>query len=353
MAWDADKPAASSLLSSAELRSNWAALETSLMAANWVADPNFYIWSVETANGAASQTVPPDHWALSGTGAVVQRCGTGLTDTTDLMGDGWVTKLSYGSATAYLNQALVAGTIPTWLQGQRMSFAINVKGSGSSVARAYMYDNDTGYTYSNYNTGTSTEWLSGTHTVGAGTTGLGFGVELGSGSCHIQGGTVILGDIPPIYFIPARAVIGCASQYTVGTLAAGFPANLPLMHFARPTLALSCNYSFRTGPTSSGVYTVQKYDASAAAFVDIHPDLTVATGVRVASTESMSTTYADRCLSAWFGTAASASWVEGGVLPYITTPAGAADLLTELRGLQFVRPQDAFTAYADVTKHGS
>ncbi|KKK90510.1 hypothetical protein LCGC14_2722270, partial [marine sediment metagenome] len=83
MAWAAEKPVAASLLSSAEVRSNWDALQASLNGRNMVADPTFYLWHAETGNGTAGQTTPPSHWAISGTGATVQRCGAGLTDTTD------------------------------------------------------------------------------------------------------------------------------------------------------------------------------------------------------------------------------------------------------------------------------
>ena len=223
MAWNNAKPAASSFLNSAEIRSNWDALQASLMGVNWVGDPNFLIWSAETSNGASGQTAAPDHWSLSGTGATVQRCGTGLTDTTGADSHGWACKLSYGSATAFLSQPLLADTVPTFLSdnGMSLAFGVWVKGSGSSVARAYCYDDDTGYSYSSYNTSTDWEWLTGLHEIGDPTSSnLSFGVELASGSCYVMGATVLLGDIVPPHDLPAPVIYGAAALAMPGTVIA-------------------------------------------------------------------------------------------------------------------------------------
>ena len=198
MAWDNTKPAASSLLSSAELRNNWDALQASLFGTNWVADPNFYIWSQETANGAAAQTSPPDHWKLTGTGATLQRCGSGLTDTSDAGTSGWAAELTYGSATAYLSQDLL-DAIPTAMVGQAVSAGAWVKSSTSSAARLYLWDAVAGYTYSDYHTGGGAwEWLTVEEFTVAGSVALSFGLELSSGTAHLQGSTVLLGAIPPL-----------------------------------------------------------------------------------------------------------------------------------------------------------
>lgn len=352
MAWDNTKPPASGLLISAEVRSNWDALQASLMGVNWVADPNFYIWSAETSNGAAGQTTAPDHWQIGGTGATLQRCGSGLSDTTDLLGDGWAAELTYGSATATLGQSIL-DSIPSWLQGEQISVGVMVKGSGASVARLYAHDSGTGYTYSAYNSGTSAEWLTVTHTIGAGTA-LSVGVELASGSAHIQGMTVLLGAVPPLYALPAPVVFGAVAAQESGTpgSAAYYPVRATL---ARPMLFTGISVAFATNP-SGGTYVcnARMYSAVAAGFVDmLASDLSITDGHYGGSSESVDSVYSYRCVPA-SNPGASTATATPRLSGYTVTNAGSAAYPTMMiRGLQFSRPQDALVLFNDPTKMGA
>jgi len=351
MAFDPTKPAASSALSSAEVRANFAALHASLMGVNLIADPGHYIWPQETSNGASGQTNPPAHWALSGTGATVQRCGTGLTDTTDYESGGWACELTYGSATARFYQNLL-DAIPDALIGHSIAFGLAVKCSTGSAARPFVYDSATGYTYSDaYHTGGgSWEWLEVVHEIGNGSTLLA-GVELASSSCHVQGATALLGDIVATHPVPAPVVVG-----TYGVSVAGEPASaqygtqtiLP----GRPFLFTGLGLSVDTAPSGGTcVVNVRRYTSS---WVDmLASNLTLSDGHSQVSSSGVDSVYRYRCIDQAWG-ASAASLADEAMRAYVVTNAGAAeDLLFHIRGIQFARPQDSLTIFNDPTKDGS
>jgi len=342
MAWDNTKPVASSLLSSAEVRANWDALQASMFGQNWVADPNFYIWSRETANGAAAQTAAPDHWKIAGTGATLQRCGAGLTDTATPGLDGWAAELTYGSATAYLSQDLL-DAIPTALVGRPFSAGAWVKSSTASAARLYLWDAVAGYTYSSYHTGGGNwEWLTVSGFVVAGSVALNAGMELSSGTAHLGGLTVLMGTVVPLYHIPCASMVGTWTHTAAGTPAPGYV--LPgIVSFLRPVFILGATLTGNANPTS-GVSRVEIYSSRAAAWVQ---------AVNWASSSTnydpgvVSATYANRCLEA-----VSTAGVVRGAVAYVTSGTYVHPIWL-VRGLQFLRPQEAMVSFNDPTKYGA
>jgi hypothetical protein len=350
MAFDSTAPVASSLVASAPVRSNFAAVPPSLFGANWVADPNFYIWPEETANGAAGQTVPPAHWILSGTGATVQRCGTGLTDTTVKdADDGFALALDSAAATAYIQQNLLEDDVPVMLQGQSIVYGAWVYATSSSVARLIVQDNDTGATYSSYHTGGSSwEWLTVIHEIGNGTAGLQVGLEVATGtnSAYIQGSTALLGDIKPTGYIPAMVVKGTYGIQYAGTPTAASYAPMKILPGA-PFLFTGLGLVAYT----TGTVLTAQVRKNTGSWVDmLSSNISKGSNIHVSST-ALHSTYRRRCFRATWD-AATTTQTDRIILAYVVTNTGAADLTFHVRGIQFSRPQDAMVNWQDTTKHG-
>jgi hypothetical protein len=357
MAFDASKPIAAGYLNSAEIRSNWAAVQATLYGKNWIADPGHYIWPFESANGAAAQTEAPAHFGISGSGATLQRCGVGLTDTEDYTSGGWAAELTYDSATARFFQNILDGTIPGIFEGLTIAFAAAVKCSSSNAARLYTWDDDTGYTYASsqtggYHTGGGDwEWIYGTHVIGATTDGLQVGVELSSSKCYVQGWTALLGEIPALYPIPSDVIRGAYGTTDPGPSAAGyFTQNVcPGLPFLLTNVAVSMS-----GAPSGGtaVFNLRKYDG--AAWQDmLDTDMTIGDGHAYISSADVDATYSYRCLTGFHG-ASAASADDAEFRGYcVTNAGGGTGALMHVRGIQFSRPQDMLVAFNDPTKFGA
>jgi hypothetical protein len=67
-AWDKTKPPTNGPLVSADIRSNWTAIETAIGGANQIGDPTFLVW-------AAGDAAAPTMWTLAGAGSSVARTG--------------------------------------------------------------------------------------------------------------------------------------------------------------------------------------------------------------------------------------------------------------------------------------
>jgi hypothetical protein len=195
--WDATKPATSSALVSADIRSNWTALQQSVTATNMLADPTFIQFR------SASFT----YWALGGAGATVAQTGTGLGDTTRKAGD-FAAKITSAAVMATFQQTFAASgahfTKWDFLKGQTISAGAWVKCSTASKARIGIYDG-IGTTYSSFHTGGGNfEWLTVTRTIDASATQLIFSYEVSATSIasYISAPTMVQGPVPPGYFLP-------------------------------------------------------------------------------------------------------------------------------------------------------
>ena len=350
MAFDPTQPADGSDVASAPVRAQFVALWRSLQEGNWIADPGYLTWPAESANGAAGQTTPPAHWQRSGTGSTLQRCGEGLTDTSDYESGGWACKLTYGSAPAHLSQRLL-DVILGRLVGEKFTFGVGIGCSAVNAARGYLYDSVTGYSYSDYHTGGGGwEWLTGIHEVGNGAS-LDFGVELGSSSCWVQGATVLRGEVKPPFPILSRVVPG-----SVGFGYVGAPPATSYLDQAlppqRPLLATGVVLVALTAPSGGTlVMNMRRYDGSSWQDM-LASDLTLSDGHDYVASNAMDTVYRYRCLDAFHG-ASGAFGADNIVQPYCVSNAGGAEQVTAvLRGLQFSRPQDDLTLFNDPSKYG-
>jgi hypothetical protein len=193
-AWDSTKPSASSALLSADVRSNFQAIEQSALAVNLVEDATFQLWP----NGTSSA---PWGWTLSGTGAAVAQ------DTSNLNGLGpYSAKVTFGSAPAVLGRPVLASTsFLNYFRSRTFSAAMAIKTSSAAQARVEINDGIAS-SYSSYHTGDGTfQWLQVTRTIDPAATIINVNLRVESaGSAYVQGVNAAFGPIPGAVQIPRR-----------------------------------------------------------------------------------------------------------------------------------------------------
>jgi len=161
---------------------------------NLTKNDEFSIW---TAGGAAA----PDNFTLSGTGAAVTKCGSGESDTTSLDAGTYCAKITYGSATAKLTQAILsASEVSRWgrVKGKNVFVGIRAK---SSIANHASIVADDGVTTTRggltgdgtYHSGSgNAEWIWCTHTLSNSATKLDVYCEVASAGAAYFGGLIVI-----------------------------------------------------------------------------------------------------------------------------------------------------------------
>lgn len=176
-----------------------AAQAKSLAGINLVPNDCFICWSYGDTN-------PPDFVTLSGAGAAVQRCGTGLADTQTVGYGDFCARLTYGAALARLSIDLIP-TVDfvraTGLRGRKVSFGCRVKSNIANHARIVI-DDGVSSTASTYHTGAGgIEWLSVVHTMSGSASKLTIHMEVPSaGAAYFGALTSLLSDLAPADWIP-------------------------------------------------------------------------------------------------------------------------------------------------------
>lgn len=183
MAWNESRPASGSKANSAQVKTNWDAIEQSLETKNLLADPTFLIW-------AAGASADPSHWTSSGAGAAIAQ------ELTELRFGANAAKLTYGGATAKLSQDILpTSDYDSYFDGK--FFSVGAWVFTNSVTSIGFDDGDTP-TYSSVVASASTwTWKTHTHQVGSGTK-LAFDLKVDSGGfAIISAPSVVYGLIPP------------------------------------------------------------------------------------------------------------------------------------------------------------
>lgn len=218
-AWDATKPAASGYLVSADIRANWAAVEDQHLGRNLLGDPDFSIWAAGTSGDI------PSWWNLSGqtSGGNISR----FTSTTAITvpGANSAVKLTYDSTLELYQNVISTGDITTSIKslfdGQSIAAGAYIY-TDSADTKLVMHGPSSDVVSSAVPASTWT-WMSNTlQLVSSTVTRVGMGVKINAtGDAYIACPTLVLGPIPPDYYIPSPPVIG-----TVGTVLAGDPLAL-------------------------------------------------------------------------------------------------------------------------------
>jgi hypothetical protein len=319
-------------------------LATSLGNQNLAGNPTFLMWP----DGDASA---PVYYALSGAGATVARTGTGLSDTSRLVGK-WGAKVTYGSATARLQQTLLDAGV--WanadsIEGEAVAFTVWVKSSTVSQVRAYFYTGTAGYEYSSYHTGGGGwERLEVLETVLATATELTVGVEIaGTGNFVVSGFCPILGATATDKFLPARVQRGSIVFPISGTPTTGDGKGhfMPSRHMNITDVQIYC----KTAPTGAFTIDVEIGDGTtwASIFATV---ISVDSGKEFAWQAADTTTYANTFVKPAFldnGDDGAAGADQSIVRYNIDAVNAAADAVLHIRGWQYIRPLEDLLDYND------
>lgn len=340
MSWDPTQPLASSLAVSAFFRTQWTSTQRSLWGKNCILDPNFLIWPSESGAGTA-QTVPPVHWTIAGTGATITRCGAGLTDTTDLGLGGFTGKLTFGSALAVLSQSPFASGLPTYFRGKSFSAVWPVQCSTSTAARLRVSDG-IGSTTSNYHSGGgSLENLTVTRVLDPAATQLTLALELSTASAYCGGATLVYGEIPPEFAIPAETVRAQMYFPAIGALAV--TTKKGVFEPTRPAIVRWVQLRAETAPTGAAVLVqVNSWDGSA--FTGMftsggRPSIAISANQGGAAPDG---TYARRCLDQMIGSTLAAGRLVSYDINQVGSTVTGSDMVVAVHVMQF---RDAFEEF--------
>lgn len=219
---------------------------------NVVCNETFLIWPT-------SDTAVPSYWAIAGTGALIQRCGTALADTAQKVGD-FCARLTYGTTPlTFFNDILPTAAFSKvlHLRSTMCGFGAWVKAAAGAQTRLYMTDG-VSTTYTSYHTGDGTwQWLSSIHTVSNTGTHLAIGISVESGAAnpaYLSGPTVILGNIAPSGWRPCPTAYGTLYFPVPGVQAAGTVKGYYMPN--RPLIVRHIQCILRTAPTGATTFKV-------------------------------------------------------------------------------------------------
>jgi hypothetical protein len=217
MAWDASKPDASAYLVSADIRSNWAALADQALGRNLLGDPEYLIWGAGTSGNV------PSWWNLSGQTSDGNIARFQSTTTITVPGSNSAVNLNYSSAALEIYQnALSTGDMTTSIKkmfdGQTISAGVWVY-TNSADCKLVLHGPSSNVVSSAIGTGSLT-WVTKSLTLASSTmVRLGMGVRVNaSGATYVSQPTLVLGPIPPDYYIP-----GVITKGQIGFQLSGSP----------------------------------------------------------------------------------------------------------------------------------
>lgn len=320
-------------------------LATSIQNQNLAANPEFYMWP----DGDSSA---PAYYSLSGAGAAVARTGTGLADTSRLIGD-FAAKVTYGSATAELKQTLIdSGKWPgiDHLEGSDFAFTVWVKSSTVSQVRAFVYTGTAGYEYSSYHTGGgSWERLEVVETILATATELTVGVAIaGTGNFICSGFCPILGATATDKFIPTPIVRGSIVHMFGGTPTTGDGQRFFVP--GRNLTITDVQIYAKTSPTG-GPFTIDIEVGDGTTWASIFATvISVDDGKEFAWQEADHATFANKFMKPAHldnGDNGAAGADQSVLRINVDAVNTAADITICIRAWQYVRPLEAFMAYND------
>ncbi len=343
--WDPTKPVTNEKpVVSANIRNNWTEIQRTLAGTNLLADSTFLVW-------AAGDSAAPSYWATSGASHAIARAGTGLGDTSRKHGKYTAKLTAGGAAFAYITQSLMTSTsYDDGFDGLKVSAGAWVRATAATSCRL-RFDDTASTTNSSYHTGGgSYEWLTVTHTVNAAASKLEFELEaVTSQTCYLSAPTVVLGGVPPAYPQASRASIGVHQFQNIpqagGNLSTG--TDKERFHPTRPGLILDVQLAVKTAPTTQAVIVdVNTWDGAAfTSMFSTRPQI-AATALRGGAQPD--TTYARRCFTGYFGSAAPSA---GGIVSVDVDQIGSgtvgADLTVRLTFVTFHRPLEGFLGHAE------
>lgn len=328
--WRKDLPAQATKAVSAEVRTNWQALENSLYGVNLVADPTFLIW-------AAGDSAVPSHYSATGS-PTISRIGTGLADTNRKVGKYALKLVAGGTVGTVEQQLLTTSSYDDWFDGWQFALGCWVMASAGSAGRIGINDG-VATTYSSYHSGGGAwEWLTVGRTVDAAATLAKVVMECAaSQTVRYSGPTCVLGDVKPPDYRPAPVSYGALVFPQPGTQIAG--TNKARYVFARPALVKATVLQIVTAPTGQAlIVDVNHFDGSAQqSMYSTRPQIAAGANIGAANPDG---TYRYRCFA---GAETTRSDSEITVdLDQIGSGTAGVDLTVMVRCLQYLRPLETF-----------
>lgn len=317
---------------------------------NLVGDAEWLLWP----NGDASA---PAYAALSGAGAAVARCGSGLADTTAPEYGIWCAKVTSGAGAAgVLTKTIIPAAVVARLDGlgafvggdavePRAFVLARVKCSVGSKA-SLMLDNGLSQSSSSYHTGSGnweTLWINIPITDSITKLEASCIMGLGGGSAYFAPICVAISRLDaPRMFLPGQWVrrekdFQIQGNVTTGTRKFGW-------HPRRPGIVTDVQLSAGTAPTGQAlIVDVNTWDGAAlTSMFSTRPQIAAAATDGGAQPD---TTYARRCLYPHFG----GTKVAGGLLTIdvdqIGSGAAGADLTITIGYLEAIRPLEGYMDY--------
>jgi hypothetical protein len=341
MTWDKAKPSASGGLVSADVRQNFAAIETAIGGVNLLADPTFLIW-------ANTDALAPTHWTLAGASAAIARAGTGLGDTSRKVGKFTAKMTSGGAALSTLEQNILpAADYDDGFDGRFVSAGAWVRAVAASAVRIYIADG-AGTAFSSFHTGGGAyEWLTVTRQINAAATKIAFGMECATGTKvgYLSGATAVLGEVPPSDYSPAPVKIDEWVMRSAGTLTVGITKEI--IEVFRPGIVLDVHLLVRTAPTGANlIVDVNTYDGAANTTMFTVKPTIVAAALRGSARPDGS--YPRRCFSFQSGATLTVGGLVSFDIDQIGSGVAGADLFVFVRYMTYARPLEAFLAYNSI-----
>jgi hypothetical protein len=345
--WDKSKPPTgpNSPLVSADIRNNWAALETALAGVNLLADPTHLLWPLgdsTTTSGAIN-----GHWGLSYAGGTTtwSRTGTGLGDTTRKVGD-YASKLAVGTNVAAIYQFILKnnGDYDDGFDGVSVSYGAWVKCSVGSAGRLKIADGVGSPTASAYHTGGGAwEWLTVTRAISSGALSINPSFEVAANqTCYVSGHTAVLGTVPPAGFRPAPVVVGHERVTLTGAQTTGTNKVGTRIYWDRPTLVRAVQIALQTTNTGAAfIVDVNHWDGAAfTSMFSTRP--TIADGGFLSAPTPPDGTYRYRCFNAVI-TAGSITDAGSSIdVDQVGSTVAGTDLYVYVSYLQWARPLESF-----------
>lgn len=327
MAWDRTTPATAAAIASSPVRSNFVALDQSLMGQNLIRDPYCIIWPA--GNAAA-----PAHYKIAGAPTIARETTAGM-----YKAMGMAPSIT-GSASGQLIQTILntSDFDDVW-QGVPFSWGCWVRSDTASIATVGIDDGVSPVVSDPHSGGDSFEWLTGTMILDASATKIEWQMDsLNAGAkTYFDFPTVILGSVPPQHPIGTTVQRGCVvfefdGDAVVGTWLKQFVPE-------RPLIITNTSLTVKTAPTGAAlIVDVNQWTGSWQSMYATKPQITA---TAVDGGRSPDGTYQYRCFQGGGNTDSRTNRLLNFDIDQVGSGVKGLDLRAYLRTMQFADPMEA------------
>ncbi len=337
MAWDRTTPATAAAIASSPVRSNFVALDQSLMGQNLIRDPYLMIWP-------AGDAVAPAHYKIVGAPTIARETGAGEYKTKDMSAS------LTGSATSQLIQTILNTTDfdAVW-QGVPISWGCWVRSDTASIATVGIDDGVSPVVSDPHSGGDSFEWLTGTMILDASATKIEWQMDsLNAGAkTYFDFPTVVIGSVPPQHPIPPKIDKGVLYfPQGVGVAEVGVRKNS--FRAERPFIVTNVSLFVATAPTGAALIVDVNHDQGGTAttmFGGTKPQIAISAKQGGRNPDG---TYQNRCFQGGSDTDGADDRQLTVDIDQVGSTVVGSDLNILVRALQFSDPLEAYRDTASI-----